>query len=121
MVQRNKLLQLNFSPFTKPSEDFPVYLYENNKIIIYPQTIKEGEIQITYIRSPRDVMWNFTQNSNGGLDYNAAGSIDFELNETEQTNVILRILLYAGVVIKNPDVVQVAATKIQQENINEKS
>ena len=48
-------------------------------------------------------------------------SVNFELDSTEQTALILRILLYAGVVIKDPQVVQVAAGKIQQEQANEKS
>jgi len=48
-------------------------------------------------------------------------SIDFELHPSEQVEVILGILVYAGVIIKDPTVIQVASQKIQQENINEKS
>ena len=34
-VERNELAQMNMSTITKPSEYFPVYVYEDKKIIIY--------------------------------------------------------------------------------------
>jgi hypothetical protein len=43
------------------------------------------------------------------------------LHPIEQTNLIIRILLYAGVVIKDPSIVQVAAQQIQNETVNSKS
>ena len=49
------------------------------------------------------------------------GKVDFELHNSERTEVILRILLYSGIVIRDPQIVQVAAQKIQQEEVNEKS
>jgi hypothetical protein len=51
--------------------------------------------------------------------YNPDTSIDFELHDSEQIEVVLKILLYAGVVVKSPEVVQVAAQQIAQENINQ--
>ncbi|MAH47749.1 hypothetical protein CMI37_18150 [Candidatus Pacearchaeota archaeon] len=50
-----------------------------------------------------------------------SGSYNFDLDPSEQTEVILNILMYAGVVIRDPQVVQVAATKVKQEEVNEKS
>jgi hypothetical protein len=35
--------------------------------------------------------------------------------------LITRILLYSGIVIKDPQIIQVAAQQIQAENINSKS
>ena len=49
------------------------------------------------------------------------GYNDFELHNSEQTEVILNILLYSGIVIRDPSIIQVAAQKIQQEEVNEKS
>ena len=48
-------------------------------------------------------------------------SVNFEISESQQTDVILQILQYAGIVIRDPQIVQVAAQKIQQEEVNEKS
>ena len=49
------------------------------------------------------------------------GYVDFELHNSERTELILRVLLYAGVVIRDPQIIQVAAQKVQQEEVNEKS
>ena len=49
------------------------------------------------------------------------GSQDFELHPSEQTDLIIKILLYAGIVIREPQIVQTAAAKIQAEEVNEKS
>ena len=41
-----------------------------------------------------------------------SGAQDFELNVSEQTNVITRILAYAGVIINDPTIIQVASQEI---------
>ena len=53
--------------------------------------------------------------------YSSSVSTQFELIESEQTNIILRILAYAGIIIKDPQIVQVAAQAVQSEQINSKS
>ena len=55
---------------------------------------------------------------NGNSTY---GSTQIELDVSEQTNFILRTLFYFGVVIKDPQIVQVAASQVQRDEINEKS
>ena len=53
--------------------------------------------------------------------FETTSSCNFELHPAEQIELILKILLYAGVVVRNPEVIQVAASQIQQENINQQS
>jgi hypothetical protein len=55
---------------------------------------------------------------NSGSTY---GSTQFELHPTEQTNLILQILMYSGVVIRDPQIVQTAASMVQQDEVLEKS
>lgn len=50
----------------------------------------------------------------------AVGSTEFELMYNEKTEVILEILRYAGVVIKDPQIVQAASMMIQEDDVNEK-
>ena len=120
-VQRNELALLNLSTITKPSDYFPVYIFNNNQIIIHPQTIN-GNIQATYVRKPADVVWNFTASAPSfSYVWDPNTSVDFELAATEQSNVILQILLYAGVVIKDPMIIQAASAEIQQEKQNERN
>lgn len=131
-VQPNELLELNLSPITKPSTYWPVYTYNNFKIKVYPTTITgNGVISCTYLRKPYDPRWGFTTSAPSyQYVYNPVqydpigqptGSQDFDLHPTEQTNIILKILLYSGVIIKDPQIIQAAAQQIQSETVNSKS
>ena len=121
-IQRNDLLYINKSPLTKPTLKYPVYLYEDSHLILYPTSIDTG-ISVSYVRKPKDVIWNFTATalSNYTYVYDPSSSTSFELSPTEQTNVITRILLYSGIIVNDPEIVQVAAQQIQLEQINSKS
>jgi hypothetical protein len=120
-IQRNDLLYVNSSPLTKPTKLYPLYIYEQNKLFIYPKDINTG-ISTSFVRKPKNVVWNFTSTApNYTYVYNPTTSKDFELAVTEQSNVILRILLYAGVEVENTQLMQLAAQQIQAEQINSKS
>lgn len=122
-VQSNELLELNLSPLTKPSLYWPVYTYKNFKIRVYPLTIDSNEdITCTYLRKPLNPSWNFsTSTTTGQYIYNPNTSVNFELHPIEQTSLITKILLYSGIVIKDPEIIQIAAQQAQAENINSKS
>jgi hypothetical protein len=114
-------LYVNSSPLTKPTKLYPLYIYEQNKLFIYPKDINTG-ISTSFVRKPKNVVWNFTSTApNYTYVYNPTTSQDFELAVTEQSNVILRILLYAGVEVENTQLMQLAAQQIQAEQINSKS
>ena len=119
-VDRGEIFHLNSSNLTKPSTTYPVYLYENNRIIVYPTTVQSG-ISASYIKKPLDPIWNFTLGGNQQYIYTGDGSTDFELHSAEQTEVVLKTLLYAGVVIKDPQIIQIAAQQVAQEQMNQKS
>ena len=128
-IQRSELYNLNNSDYTKPSVNYPIYLYEKGTLIVYPDTIISG-ISLNYLRKPVDPIWGFTVGTRGQYIYNsstysagppATGSRDFELHESEQTTIILRVLMYSGVIIQNPQIVQMAAQQVQADQINSKS
>jgi len=120
-VQRNNLLYINKSPLTKPTKKYPLYIYEEEKLYVYPNDITTG-VSASFVRKPKDVIWNFTATAPYyTYSYNPNTSQQFELMVSEQTNVITRILLYSGVVIKDPQIIQVAASQIQAEQTNSKS
>jgi len=119
-LQRNDFYNIQKSKLTKATEDFPVYLYENNKLFIQPTTITSN-IVVDYVRKPNDVVWGFNVGTLGQYIYNNATSVNFELHESEQTEVILKILQYSGIIIRDPQVVQAAGQQIQKEEINQKS
>ena len=49
------------------------------------------------------------------------GTVNFELSDLEQTEVILRILQYAGVIIRDPQIIQTASSLVQQDDQIEKT
>jgi len=122
-AQRNEILQILKSPLTQPTKSFPIYLYENNLLYVYPTTIinSVGElVSFSYLKTPADIVWGFGVGSLGQFEYNVGLSVNFELNISEQSNVIMRVLAYAGVIINDPTIIQVAQGEIQQEEQNSK-
>ena len=47
-------------------------------------------------------MWNFGRGGLGQYEFVEDISVNFELHESEQSEVILEVLLYAGIVIRDP-------------------
>ena len=127
-LDRHEFYYANQSRLTKPSTINPAYLYENKKLFIKPTTITD-KIKVDYIRKPNDIVWGFTPGSVGQYVWNntpyslsnPTGSTDFEIHESEQTEVILKILLYSGIIIRDPEVVQTAAALVQADEANKKS
>ncbi len=117
---RADFYNINKSPLTRPTTEHPAYLYEDNKALVYPTSIA-GKIEAQYVKKPSDIKWAFTVGGLGQYEFDAANAIEFELHNSERTEIILRILLYQGIVIRDPQVIQVAAQKVQQEEVNEKS
>ena len=119
-VSRGEYTNINKSPLTKPSLTQPVFIQENNLIYTYPTSVSSN-VFLSYIKKPNDPVWSFTSgNTLGVYVYNSSTSTNFELHSSEQTELILRILAYAGIVLNNPQIVQAASAAVQNQNINEK-
>ena len=119
-VQPNELRQLLLSPLTQPTTTFPIYTYENNIITLYPTTIN-SDITISYLAKPRNIKWDFTTDiTTGAYLYAAGSSIQFDLDVTEQDELILRILAYAGLIIQDPTIISAASQAVAAQDANEK-
>ena len=83
-------------------------------------TVSDGAISYfgTVPQSQGPTITLRTQDLNAGSTY---GSTNIELDIAEQTSFIMKVLFYFGVVVKDPQIIQVAASQIQKEEINEKS
>ena len=127
-LQRNDFYTSEKSKLTKATTTFPTYLYENKKLFVRPTTITNN-IQVDYIRKPLDPLWTFIVGTLGQYQFNTTakstsvpeGHVDFELHLSEQTEVILRILQYAGIIIRDPQIIQAAAQQVQMDEMNKKS
>ena len=127
-LDRHEFYYANQSRLTKPSTINPAYLYENQKLFVKPTSITD-KIKVDYVRKPSDVVWGFTPGNVGQYVWNntpyslsnPTGSTNFEIHQSEQTEVILKILLYSGIIIRDPEVVQTAAALVQADETNKKS
>ncbi len=228
-VGRAEIYNIRKAPLTAPTTNYPIYLYEDNKALVYPNTIVDPlHVKMQYVKKPTDVRWGYytgnlgqlihdttvygpnllntgvgsltssittnqtdftngtyagkpgvttgytTSGSGTGLtititvagntativtintagtgfeigdtitisnsvlggvggdlvikltaaNFNSGstyGTTNFELHNSERTELVLKMLLYQGVVIRDPQIVQVAASRVQQEEVNEKS
>ena len=103
------------SQLSAPSASYPVYYNDNGVFNIFPATITNPVID--YIRTPEDPIWNYTGGGTSAYTYTSSGSQDFELHPSDETDLVIKILAYAGVIIKDPAVVQVAQQQ-ETNNIN---
>ena len=117
-VEKSKLSYLLSSSITTPSTTFPIYYISGENINVNPSTI--SSISMDYISIPSDPVWNSEADSNGALTYTTTDSIDFTLHSSSEVDLVLGILRYTGVIIKDPTVIQAigqeTASKVQQEN-----
>ncbi len=115
---------LNNSLLTAPNETFPAYTLEGDVVTAYPTTIDaNGEVQCQYFRYPKDPKWTYKDMSlvTGGepvFDGTAADYQDFELPLSDEPNLVVKILEYAGISIREGDVYQFAKTE-ETQNIQE--
>jgi len=133
-VQQNEYLLINKSPLTSPTLSHPIYVQRgehtlagppitlHDKIFVYPTSI-QSSIKCSYVKTPAQINWAFTVNSLGAyiFDETSVNTKNFELDVSEQTEIILKILQYSGIIIRDPQIVQTAAQLVAQDTVNEKS
>lgn len=118
-IDQNEYLYINASPLTKPSTSRPVFIREGNNAKVYPSTITSN-LAASYIKKPVEVVWGYTDVDNVSL-YDSSSTTDFELHSSEETVLVYKVLAYAGLVIKQPEISQVAEQKDVLKTQKEKS
>lgn len=112
----NELRYYINSPLTAPTVKRPVFIVQQDQITVLPTDA--DNLSMNYIKKPADVYWGYTIINDEAL-YNPSTSINFQLHASEETELVLKILSLAGVVIRDPQLYQIAATEdaknIQQE------
>jgi len=110
-VEKAKLSFLLSSPLTTPSTTFPVYYITGSTLTINPSSLTS--ITMDYISKPSDPVWNYsTDSTTGAFTYTSTDTIDFGLHVSDEVDLVLGILKYAGVIIKDPSIIQAAAQEV---------
>ena len=117
-VDTGEIEFINQVPLAKPSVKHPVYTRKNaTQIVLYPSSVSPAYSTSTLtchiVSTPPEVSWNYTE-INGAALYNSASSVDFQLHESEENTLVVKILTLAGVTIKDPQLLQVALQKEAQ-------
>ena len=135
-IQLNELQKYGTSPLGDWSKKRPVYTrYKGGTnpqaIKVYPHPdppilnpvfglLYTDEVFVSYIQKPATPNWAYVVVNDKPL-YNSTHATHFGLHESEETELVYRILALAGVAIEKPQLTQVAAglqtAQIQQEKI----
>tara|TARA_R100000995_G_scaffold84489_1_gene63329 strand:+ start:959 stop:1687 length:729 start_codon:yes stop_codon:yes gene_type:complete len=123
-VTQKDLLYIKKSPLTHPTADRPIFIRDNDSIEVYydgtfTKTSTTADVDVHYIKKPVTAEWTYILGTNNEALFLADTKVDFDLHVSEETNLVIKILELAGVVIKQPDLYQIADKEeietIQQE------
>ena len=113
-----QLVASQTSLLTHSTNERPLYRFKNNTFTFNPELNPLGRYVCFYIRKPHTPNWGYVVVNDKTL-YNDNISVDFELHPSEESELVYRILAYAGISIQKPEITQVAAqalsSQIQQE------
>jgi len=119
-VSVGKITMLNSSLLTQPNNIFPSYTLEGDYINIYPKTINQfGQIEAVYFRHPKVPKWTYSTLANGEPVFNQSQPDyqDFELPYEDTYRLVMKILQYCGMSIRETEVTQFGI--IQEQQINQ--
>ncbi len=108
-VSHSKITMLNNSIYTSPTLTYPAYVHEDIRMTAFPSSIDDvGRVVAQYYRYPKDPKWTYVSLTNGEplFDQSQPDYQDFELPLDDQANLIMKILQYAGISIREGSVYQ---------------
>ena len=137
-TQASRLLRSNL---TTPTQDYPLYFMVEDTtnpqpgnttesgIQVYPTTLSSGvalatgNVYINYVRYPLDPKWTWLGiGTDGDPIFNSAAVDyqDFELPQSDFVGLVIKILEYAGVVIREAEVISFAGGQEALDEQNDK-
>ena len=124
-VSRKEVETMVQTALYAPSSARPVSArLEDNKIQLYPSSsspaYSTSNINCHYIAKPATVSWGYNVVLQKAV-YNASSTTDFELHASEETTLVNKILLLAGIVIEKPTISGLAGTMVNEEKQQEKA
>ena len=122
-ITNKELVDIIRSPLVRPNRQNPVYVEVEEGIVIYPEPPIKSEPQETvtasYIRVPYDPKWGYNVVGEKAL-YNPGTTIEFSLHRGEESELVRKILIFAGISIKDINVYQAAAAEDNKNTQQEK-
>ena len=111
--------QINYavnSSINPPNIYFPEFYRLGEDFKVFPEVITGHYVELLYIRKPKVPKWNYTLVGGNPL-FNAGTSENIDLHISLFERVIVKIMQYCGVSLRENDIIQVTSgeeAKIQQ-------
>jgi len=107
-------------PLLTPTDSRLMYLRSENGLTVIGKTAKTSNVSCDYIRIPKSPNWTYVVVGDSALhNPNAIDHHNFELHESEQTELVTRILGLAGITLKDQSLYQISSNEeskqIQQQ------
>jgi len=119
-VSAGKITLLNMSSITSPSVNYPAYTQTSDTITVYPSSIINlpSQVEATYFRYPKNPKWTFVSLANGEpvFDQSQLDYQDFEVGFQNEASLIIKILEYCGISIREGQVYQFAKQEETENN-----
>lgn len=98
-----------------PTLNYPIYVRLGENVRIYPEEIQDN-ITCYCLRRPKNPKWTYLSVS-GNPIYNPSASDfqDLEIHPSDETKMVLKVLSYVGISIREMDVVQMMEGKDNKE------
>tara|TARA_R110000803_G_scaffold75752_1_gene140126 strand:- start:199 stop:945 length:747 start_codon:yes stop_codon:yes gene_type:complete len=121
-VSHTDFLNANSAPLTRPHISRPIYHKHEEEVTILPAVnfTTGHRVDIAYYRAPTTARWGYLV-LNGKALYNSdpIRTRHFELHSSDETELVYKILKFAGVAMKKQDIPAVAqgleSVQVQQE------
>ena len=108
------------SPLARSNESRPTYTRRqdesgNDSIAVLPTSI--DTVTLNHITKPSVPKWGYlmVNGAQGSPVYNSLTTTDFELHPGDEAEVIIKILGYTGISIRDPEVIQSAQAEMAQD------
>ena len=115
-VNKSQISYTENHPLTKATIDRSVFVREDSGIVtIHPApSLMPEDFEVSYYREPANPNWTYVVLNGKALhNANASDLQNFELHLSEEENLVSRILISAGTLIKQPDLQTSGAGTIQ--------
>ena len=98
----------------------PIYIERGGQFSVFNHEGLTGDVFAEVVRRPNRAEWGYNVVAEKAL-YNASSTTDFELHESEENNIVVRILELAGVTINKSELVAWSAQQEGKEIQQQKS
>ena len=120
-LPRDKMTYHLQDDFSGNSVFYPTYIKYDNNFKVYPSTIMSS-VKLVYFRLPKDPNWTYEMFGDDAI-FNPSGTgyQDLEIGDDDKFRLIVKILKYCGINLREVDVVQAADSFVQNEILEKRN